>query len=35
MNPRISFQGEPGDYSHQACRQARPGHEAVTCATFD
>jgi len=35
MKPRISFQGEPGAYSHQACRQARPGHEAVPCATFE
>ncbi|MEI4473088.1 prephenate dehydratase [Frigidibacter sp. MR17.24] len=32
---RISFQGEPGAYSHQACRQARPGMEAVPCATFE
>ncbi|MEI4484737.1 prephenate dehydratase [Frigidibacter sp. MR17.14] len=32
---RISFQGEPGAYSHQACRQARPGMEAIPCATFE
>lgn len=32
---RISFQGEPGAYSHQACRQARPEMEAVPCATFE
>jgi prephenate dehydratase len=32
---RISFQGEPGAYSHQACRQARPGMEAVPCRTFE
>jgi prephenate dehydratase len=35
MTGRISFQGEPGAYSHQACRQARPDHEAVPCATFE
>ncbi len=32
---RISFQGEPGAYSHQACREAMPGHEAVPCPTFE
>ena len=32
---RIAFQGEPGAYSHQACRQARPEMEAVPCATFE
>ena len=35
MPGRIAFQGEPGAYSHQACRQARPGFEAVPCATFE
>jgi prephenate dehydratase len=35
MKGRIAFQGEPGAYSHQACRQARPGFEAVPCATFE
>ncbi len=35
MSGRIAFQGEPGAYSHQACRQARPGMEAVPCATFE
>ena len=35
MVGRIAFQGEPGAYSHQACRQARPGMEAVPCATFE
>jgi prephenate dehydratase len=35
MTGRISFQGEPGAYSHQACRQARPGLEAVPCRTFE
>lgn len=34
MAGRIAFQGEPGAYSHQACRQARPAHEAVPCGTF-
>lgn len=35
MPPRIAFQGEPGAYSHQACRETRPEHEAVPCATFE
>jgi prephenate dehydratase len=32
---RIAFQGEPGAYSHQACREARPGMEALACRTFE
>ena len=32
---RIAFQGEPGAYSHQACRQSRPDMEAVPCPTFE
>ncbi|MBL9058776.1 MAG: prephenate dehydratase [Mangrovicoccus sp.] len=32
---RIAFQGEPGAYSHEACRTARPGATAVPCATFE
>ncbi|MCV2867639.1 prephenate dehydratase [Defluviimonas sp. WL0002] len=35
MTGRIAFQGEPGAYSHEACRKARPGMEAVPCATFE
>ena len=35
MSGRIAFQGEPGAYSHQACRQSRPGMDAVPCATFE
>ncbi len=35
MARRIAFQGEPGAYSHQACREARPDHEAVPCRTFE
>ncbi|AXC49940.1 prephenate dehydratase [Paracoccus suum] len=31
----IAFQGEPGAYSHQACRQARPDMEALPCPTFE
>lgn len=31
----ISFQGEPGAYSHQACAQARPGMEVLPCGTFE
>ncbi|MEM1360195.1 MAG: prephenate dehydratase [Pseudomonadota bacterium] len=32
---RIAFQGEPGAYSHQACRETRPEYEAVPCGTFE
>ncbi len=35
MSRRIAFQGEPGAYSHQACRTARPQMEAVPCRTFE
>ena len=35
MTARIAFQGEPGAYSHQACREARPGFEPLPCATFE
>ncbi len=35
MTGKIAFQGEPGAYSHQACRQSRPQMEAVPCATFE
>jgi prephenate dehydratase len=35
MTPRIAFQGEPGAYSHQACREARPEMEAMPCRTFE
>lgn len=31
----IAFQGEPGAYSHQACREARPDYEALPCRTFE
>lgn len=32
---RIAFQGEPGAYSHEACRKARPNYEAIPCRTFE
>ena len=35
MTDRIAFQGEPGAYSHQAIHDARPGIEALPCATFE
>ncbi|NKX43062.1 prephenate dehydratase [Roseicyclus persicicus] len=35
MTARIAFQGEPGAYSHQAIHDARPGMEALPCATFE
>ena len=31
----IAFQGEPGAYSHLACRQAFPDMEALPCPTFE
>ncbi|MBP7242924.1 prephenate dehydratase domain-containing protein, partial [Amaricoccus sp.] len=31
----IAFQGNPGAYSHQACREAFPGLPALPCATFE
>ncbi|MEM6668192.1 MAG: prephenate dehydratase [Pseudomonadota bacterium] len=35
MTERIAFQGEPGAFSHQACREAYPDMEAMPCATFE
>lgn len=35
MTAKISFQGELGAYSHEACRQARPDFEAIPCRTFE
>ncbi|WP_170563341.1 prephenate dehydratase [Ruegeria atlantica] len=35
MTKRIAFQGEPGAYSHEACRNARPGMEVLPCRTFE
>ena len=35
MTNRIAFQGEPGAYSHEACRAARPHMEAMPCRTFE
>ncbi|MEM6577148.1 MAG: prephenate dehydratase [Pseudomonadota bacterium] len=32
---RIAFQGEPGAYSHQACRDAYPDMEPLACRTFE
>ena len=34
-NLKISFQGEPGAYSHQACHEAMPDYQAVPCLTFE
>ena len=31
----IAFQGEKGAYSHEACRTARPDHDALPCRTFE
>ncbi|WP_171103702.1 MULTISPECIES: prephenate dehydratase [unclassified Ruegeria] len=35
MTNRIAFQGEPGAYSHEACRDARPDMDALPCRTFE
>ena len=35
MPQRIAFQGEPGAYSHQACREMRPDHDPLPCPTFE
>ncbi len=32
---RVAFQGEPGAYSHQACRDMQPAKEPLACATFE
>lgn len=32
---RIAFQGEPGAYSHQACREVYPEMDAMPCPTFE
>ncbi len=31
----IAFQGEPGAYSHEACRTYRPQMQALPCRTFE
>jgi prephenate dehydratase len=33
--PAIAFQGQPGAYSHMACRAAYPDHEPLPCHTFE
>ena len=35
MTGRIAFQGEPGAYSHQACRETYPEMEAIPCRSFE
>lgn len=35
MNETISFQGELGAYSHQACHQTFPNMTALPCRTFE
>ena len=35
MAGRIAFQGEPGAYGHQACREARPDMEPLPCPSFE
>ena len=34
MTARIVYQGEPGAYSHLACREHFPDHEPVACVSF-
>jgi prephenate dehydratase len=35
MKKRIAFQGEPGAYSHQACRETYPELDPLPCRTFE
>lgn len=35
MTNRIAFQGEPGAYSHEACRKAHPDMQVLPCRTFE
>ena len=35
MAGTIAFQGEPGAYSHEACRQTRPELTPLPCRTFE
>ena len=35
MTGKIAFHGEPGAYSHEACRKARPEMEVLPCRTFE
>ncbi len=35
MTQTIAFQGEPGAYSHQACRETYPGSTPMPCRTFE
>ncbi|MFY0692883.1 MAG: prephenate dehydratase [Paracoccaceae bacterium] len=35
MTRKIAFQGEPGAYSHQACRETRSDMEVLPCRTFE
>ncbi len=35
MTRRIAFQGEPGAYSHQACRETRPDMDPLPCRAFE
>src|SRR6056297_2084570 len=35
MTGTIAFQGEPGAYSHQACRDTYPDKEVLPCRTFE
>jgi len=35
MTAKIAFQGEPGAYSHEACRIKHPQMVAVPCRTFE
>lgn len=35
MTAYIAFQGQPGAYSHAACRQARPDMTPLPCDTFE
>ncbi|MBM3583805.1 MAG: prephenate dehydratase [Alphaproteobacteria bacterium] len=33
--PTVAFQGQPGAYSHLACRESLPDHTTVACESFE
>ncbi len=35
MPGKIAFQGEPGAYSHEACRDSYPDYDVLPCETFE
>ncbi|MBF0179228.1 MAG: prephenate dehydratase [Magnetococcales bacterium] len=35
LSGTVAFQGEPGAYSEQACRESLPHHRTIPCRTFE